>query len=276
MVYAPGDLDKRTKDLLLARKWGIALIGALVGVKLLAAEYSRLKDAIVDPMTWGYLALFAVAGVLIFLWIWASQKEFDLIVTWLDPDCYEPPSSLKETVLILSLAVVLIAMLFAARSPALFGLVFTAYSGANIIATRLFNTEFATAVAESRRRLDEDLSNPALHGNAILYGEGVTILTAYYFGRPQMKRQLVIFTASVAGLAMAIAWWRTGAVALGIASYAVFFGIIVVSEVVIYLWRQTRDGDLRPVLAALRSQLRAQTGLAPRGERQFDAPPNSH
>ena len=103
MIYKPSPerMRNRSHEIITARKWAVGLISTLLGVGMFISEIQRLRTLPTDIMNYVYLALFVVTGVLIFLWIWATQKELDLLFEYLDPQRYTPPSTAKETFLIL-------------------------------------------------------------------------------------------------------------------------------------------------------------------------------
>jgi hypothetical protein len=124
MVYKPDPARsvKRTKQLVNARKWGIGLITSVIGVGLLVSEVRRLTNEPLDFMDYGYIALFFFTGGLIFSWIWSTERELDLLFEWADPEKYEPPSGIVETLMILVLALLVVLLLFSSRNPLLYRL----------------------------------------------------------------------------------------------------------------------------------------------------------
>ena len=256
MTYEPKYLRERSKQIINARNWGVGLITALLGLGMFISEVKRMQTLSSDPMNYAYLALFILSGALIFLWIWATQKELDLLFEWLDPERYEPPSSLKETILIIGFAILLIGLLFASRDQLLFGLVFTLYSFILIFTAKYLNQEIALAIDKSRDRVKVDLEDNNLKRRAQLYLEAINVLDFYFIKRPVTLRLIIIFVFSLIGLALAIWWKVTGASMIGLLSYLIFFLTILVSEVVIGLWRNVHDSDLRPIAAELREFLR--------------------
>ena len=79
MTYKPGYLRDRSKEIVNARNWGIKLITGVVGIWLFVSEIKRVWSLDFNPMQVAYLILFLLTGALIFLWIWATQKELDLL-----------------------------------------------------------------------------------------------------------------------------------------------------------------------------------------------------
>lgn len=85
MVYKPNmDTTRPGKAIMQARQWGLGIFTASIGLGLLVSEIQRVKATIHSPQTIGYLTLFGITGILIFLWIWATSKELDLCFEWLD------------------------------------------------------------------------------------------------------------------------------------------------------------------------------------------------
>jgi len=263
MTYDPKDLRERSKEITNARTWGVGLITALLALGLFISEVRRIRALSLDLINYAYLAVFILSGVLIFLWIWSTEKELDLLFEWLDPQRYEPPSTLKETFLIIALAILLIGLLLASRNPMLFGSVFSAYSLVALFAGIYRDREIALAIDKSKERLrtDLDLGDQAVKKRAELYMAGINVLDSYFIRNPMALRSALIFLFSLLGLALAI-WWRvTGSRSAAFLSYLVFFLIILSSEVVIGVWRNTRDTDLRPIKADLRELRRSEGSI---------------
>lgn len=260
MTYKPGHLRERSRDITNARNWGIGIVTTSLGLGLFVSEVQRIKAIQPDLLNYAYLALFILTGILIFLWIWATQRELNLLFEWLDPERFVPPSSLKETLMILFFAVLLTALLFAARSPLSYGIILTAYSVILIPSTIYLNTEIQEAINKSKNRLSEDLENQKLAVQAKLYAAGVEVLETYFIRRPMKLRLIIIMVASAIGLTLAIYWKKSQSRWVGVASYAVFFAIILFSEIVIARWRCIRDRELREIEANLSESLREDQG----------------
>lgn len=152
MIYLPDpdDMRRRAKEIINARNWGVGIVTALLGVGMFASEARRILSIEPDLMGYAYLVLFAATGILVFLWIWATQRELDLLFEYLDPEHYNPPSTVKETLLILTVAVLLVSLLFASRNPLWFSVVFTTYSVVMVPLTLYMNPELARAFREKQ------------------------------------------------------------------------------------------------------------------------------
>lgn len=256
MTYKPGHLRERSREITNARNWAIGIVTALLGVELFVSEIKRIRGLQPDPMNYAYLALLLLTGVLIFLWIWATQKELNLLFDWLDPERYVPPSSLKETLLILFFGIVLTSLLFAARDPLLYGLVFTLYSVILILSTTYLNKEIKTAIDHSKIRIDEDTKNPTLAAKAVLYRAAIDVLQSYFLERPMILRLVLILFTSIIGVGIALYWKISSTTLCGLSAYIIFFVLILVSEIVINWWRYIRDGRLREIDTELLEHLR--------------------
>lgn len=256
MTYKPGRLREGSRDITNARNWGIGIVTASLGMGLFVYEVQRIRALQADSMNYAYLALFLLTGILIFLWIWATQRELNLLFEWLDPERFVPPSSLKETLLILFFAVLLTALLFAARNPLAYGIIFTAYSTVLIPSTIYLNKEIQQAINKSKNRLSEDLKDEQLKEQARLYAAGVEVLDTYFIRRPMKRRLILILIASAIGVTLAIFWKLSQTRWFGVSSYLVFFGTILFSEIVIAQWRCIRDSNLREIEAGLSECLR--------------------
>lgn len=236
-------------------------IGVIVGIRLFISEAERISIIVPNLIGYAYLTLFLLCGILIFLWIWATQKELELFFEWFDPRHYDPPSSFKEIILILFFAVLFIVLIFTSRDPFVFGIVFTIYNFGQIFAGRILMQELRLVIDKSRERLEEDLKREELKKRATLYLKGINVLETYYFRRPQMSRVKWITIFSVIGLILAF-WWRLNNLRLmGFLSYLVFILTIIVSEIIIAKWRIERDDSLRTIIADLKEIEREAIGI---------------
>jgi len=251
MVYKPGYLRERSKQLINARKWGITIATGLVGAGLLISELQRMSEAPLSLMNYGYIALFLMTGTLIFSWIWSTQKELDLLFEWLDPERYEPPSSFVETVLIFGLALLLVGLLFASRNPFAYSLIFTTYSLVDSLAGKRLNAELSAAFEKSKERAHADLQDDKLAAKARLYLRGLGFLEHYFLGRRHGLRLRLSLASSLVGLVISMGWLATHNVLLGFSAYVILFVVLLTSLATIWHWRITRDTQLRPVAADL-------------------------
>jgi len=247
-----GILEQRklASELATARKYAVALITGAFGIGLFISEIQRIWKLPHCFFSWAYIALFVLVGLLVFVWIWATQKELDLLLEWLEPKSYVPPSSMKETAMIVGEGVVLTALFFTARDPCVFSIVFTAYSLLVMVSVMHLNRELRLAFADTEEHLaktTESERNPLVG----LQLEGLGVLCEYFLGRPHTLRHIVILLVSVLGVGLSAWWWLSDAQALGIASYSLFFTLILVSEVVIAQWRNYRDAKLRIVISKM-------------------------
>lgn len=152
MTYEP-NLEARSKDIINARKWGIGLITSFLGLGMFISEIQRIKEIILNPSSLAYLTLFISTGSLVFLWIWVAHKELDLCFNWLDPQRYKPPSSLKETAMIISCGIILSLLFFAARDPLFYSIIFTIYSVTVTFTNAYTRSEIKKAIDSSKIRL---------------------------------------------------------------------------------------------------------------------------
>jgi hypothetical protein len=256
----PYDLRERSKHLITARKWGVGLVTACLGLGLFASEVTRIRDHLGDPRSWAYLALFLMCGALVLIWIWCTQKELDLLFEWMDPQRYEPPSDLKETMTIVALGALLVILVFASRNPVLFGAVFTTYSVVIMIAIIHFNQELRAVISESRRRFGgaDGVHTDTVKRAVALQLQGIGILEEYFLFRPHTQRHIAILVVSCIGLLTGILSLSFRMPSLHLASYAIFVTVLLVSEWIIAHWRNARDQKLRPVTAELNEIKRSQ------------------
>ncbi|MHC4648762.1 MAG: hypothetical protein ACYTBJ_25170 [Planctomycetota bacterium] len=251
MVYKPGYLRERSKWLINARKVAITAGTGVLALTLFGSKIMEILTASTYMMDFGHVALLGMTGVLIFSWIWSSQKELDLLFEWLDPERYEPPCTIIETILILTLGVPLAGLLVTAKDPRWYAVLFTAYSLANVLANKKVQSEVGEAISRSKDRAQKDLKNEDLVQQARLYMKGLHTLERYYVLRPHGLRALITLIFSSIGLLVSIVWWLLGSDIVGFASYAIFVLILATIEITIWRWRIVRDLAIRPIKAEL-------------------------
>jgi len=240
MIYKP-DLRERSKGIIRARNWGIRIIPIFVGLSFLASEYNRIKNILPDLMGYSYIAIFCLTGILIFLWIWATQRDFDLLFKWLDPKDYSTPSTLIETLLIVGNGLFLCILLYSARDPLLYGSLFTVYSLAVLISDKYARSHVEKGISKSRERIEIELKKDENKERILPYVDGIEILEDYYVKRPHIIRHITLMIFCCIGLGMAIYWKIRDASGYGVGAYMIYFISIFVSEIVIAYWRIQRD-----------------------------------
>ena len=92
MPYKEGTLMQQVQPLVSARKNAVSGITAVLGVTLFVEEVQRIRVLPFSLVHYEYLALLAVIGALVFLWIWGSE-ELEMLGRWLDPQEFPVPSS---------------------------------------------------------------------------------------------------------------------------------------------------------------------------------------
>ena len=252
--YDPGNWG--TRPITVARNWAIGLVAGLLGLGMFKSEFKRICDIGLTPMNGAYLVLFALTGVLLFLWIWATQRELNLLEDWLDPKEYDAPSGLVQTLAIMLIGALLTALLFCSRDPLLYGSIFVPYLIFAVIMGRYTYARIEEAINESKKLLEDNLRHPELHERAEIYKDGVAILESYFVDRPFKILVGCIIIPAIAGLILAICWKVVDAQICGILSYAAFYVTITANEIVLNAWRVSRDNSLRPIAARLRKYRR--------------------
>ena len=265
MPYKEGALMQETQPLVRAREYAVSGITAVLGVTLFVQEAQRIREAPFCLVNYEYLALLAVTGALVFLWIWGSE-ELEMLGRWLDPEEFPVPSSFNQIAMIMGLATFLVCLFFAARDIRWYTSLFLLYMIVDFVMLRYVHGVIRHAVDGSRKRVREDRSP-----TAELYAKAIEQIEHYYFVRPHDLRRFVVF------FAMAIACWLafqgSAAGSPPACSPDIFvklaYGLSIVtvtaSEIVIGYWRQARDNGLRAVEASLSEARRQIDTPSPRG-----------
>ncbi|NIV69323.1 MAG: hypothetical protein GWN41_04180 [Phycisphaerae bacterium] len=224
---------------------------------LLLSELQRALKMPFDLMKIGYFTLFAMTGVLIFFWIWATDKELELLFRLLDPKKYAAPSGIRETLIILSLALLLVILLFASRNPLWYSSIFVIYNTLNWLGGRRQQEELSQVFTKSKERALPDLKNQNYAEKAALYIKVIQTLESYFIKRPHGRRLKLAVFCSVIGLALSISWFATKMQVFGFGAYVVLIVTITLSEFTIWHWRSIRNTELRPIIEELNELVRA-------------------
>ena len=193
--YKEGALSQQIQPLVSARKNAVSGITAVLGVTLFVQEVQRIRVLPFDVVNYQYLALLAVTGALVFVWIWGSE-ELEMLGRLLDPEEFPVPSSFNQLATIMLLAFVLVCLFFAARDIRWYTTIFLIYVIVDFLVLRYVHSVIRSAVDGSYKRLHKD-SGPT----AKLYEKAIQQIEHYYFARPHDLRRFVVF------FAMGIACW---------------------------------------------------------------------
>lgn len=255
MEYKLGSLRHSSKRLLNARTIVVTtLVGGVIAAVLKPEAIRFITDP--DRTIADYLcASLLVVNVLVGAgWIWFTEQELDLLVEWLDPEEYAPPSGAQEWLLILGIGILLTAQILSVRYPIVYGGVFAGFSAWTLISVRHVNGELATAFRKSRSRLDEAIATPGNDAEEALDLKALNVLEIYFLERHHKTRYVFSILFGLLGMALAIAARTRSAETLNALSYGVFLSWFIASEAIIMRWRSDRDDEIR-VLVAKREEL---------------------
>jgi hypothetical protein len=143
--YTEGTLMPQVQSLVDARKNAVSGVTAVLGVALFVQEVQRIRDLPFSLVNYEYLALLAVTGALVFLWIWGSE-ELEMLGRWLDPEEFPIPSSFNQIAMIMGLAAFLVCLFFAARDIRWFTSLFLLYVIADFLLLRYVHRVIRQAV----------------------------------------------------------------------------------------------------------------------------------
>ncbi|TKJ42461.1 hypothetical protein CEE37_01905 [candidate division LCP-89 bacterium B3_LCP] len=248
MNYKP-NLKEKSEGLIVARRWGIGIITSLLGAGMLLSEIDRIKESWPDILVICYVALFALTGVLVWLWVWATRHELIILWRWLDPRRYKPPSDLRETAMILSLGVLLSVLFFASRDVFFYSIFFSIYGVVSLLTNQYLNKEILAAIEKSRQQLYDEL---LLHQNdrrLLLYNSAIDELEYYFLKRSHKLRHVIILFFSSTAFVFACISSKSGSDNWSLVAYVLMFMTILISELVIAMWRIQRDDRLRTIEA---------------------------
>lgn len=243
-------LQDKKNELANYRKWGVGLVSTIFGIGLFIFELRRIWPP--EPKDYSFIALFVICGCLIFLWVWATQKELDLLFAWRDPQRYSPPSGFKESATIVGISLLLALLMISARDPLWFGGIFTLYNLSVLFAVIDLNKELRKAIDKSKERIQKSEfiqdsgTLSATRFNAIL------ILEKYFLQRPHTPRHIAIVIFGALGVLFAFLAKFGITELFKVSAYLIFIFSIVCSELWIAKWRLDRENSLREIEAIMR------------------------
>lgn len=243
------DYMKKVQSIYKARRYGGSLIGVLSVGGIVCAEIVRLMGEPLSLMASCYVAMLAVLSVLLFMWLFASDSELQILAKWIEADKYRVPDAIKDMLIIVLQLAVVIGLFFAARSPFWFGVMFVIYSLFTLLSVRYMNANHLPKAFEMNQKHYGKLLESKAESEPLvaLKRKGLDIVEYYFLGRPHTPRHIAILVSSIIGLGLAIAWKVFDSPVVGASAYILFIGVIIVSEIVILHWRLVRDSELGKV-----------------------------
>lgn len=251
--YKPGEFRPRGARLVRTYRFGAAIMASVGGLGIVGSVLLKSWAHPTGLGDWLRLGLIVASLGMVAGWLWVVDAELDLLLEWLDPVAYEPPSDQRQMLFASFFAVTLVLTTVAAVDPTWYGLMFTATSAAALIATKnQINPEIATAIAETRERLDRKVPAVASGYNRIL-----DALQSYYLGRPHLKRYAVSCGIGLLGVALSVLHTTLDIQVFRTLAYTNYVVGLVASESVVFAWRGARDRAIRTELIDVRRALSA-------------------
>jgi hypothetical protein len=227
---------------------------ALTGLVLFIAEYLKgFGEIDILPLA---LRLFTAA--MLFMWIHATWYELNYVLCkWLDPRDYAVPQGLLVASMIAMMVVILAILFVSVPRIERYVAVFTFYSFFNLYGSICTLSQIAYAVQETKKRnltegariaIDaiqkywvKNLGHVEKQKDSILFPYKVDNAWRSWLRNPYFIRLVICFIAPLLLLPIAIAARLLNSNRLFQASYVAMILILLISEVVIFLWRLKRD-----------------------------------
>jgi hypothetical protein len=249
--------DNFANGLVVARKYAVSIISAAIGFSVFLPQMKRIYTLASPSFSdYSYLALLLVTISLVFIWIWATQKELDILLTWVDTESYHPPDTIKETAIIFGEAILLVLLIYTAQYPFFYGLTFLTYSLVVMLAVAYLNRELQKAFDDTRKELQLS-SNQSNGAMACVHLKAIDVLEDYFIKRPHTPRHMIILGFSALSALCASLGSAYTNEKITAASYILILLTICISEFVIGKWRISRDVRLGKILSELRHLLNA-------------------
>jgi hypothetical protein len=184
----------------------------------------------------------------------------DLVFEWLDPKSWEPPSSFRETFLIVALAGLLVFMFLTVKHPLWYALIFLLYALFDFYGISQARAEGRDAIKACKDRCDEATDDAEI---VSVYRRGISLLEEHYFHRLHIPIRVARLLLLLAAVASAYGAGTVEGGALWWLSYLLLTAGFAVVEIPLLVLRSTRDRALRPLAAKLNEFDHARQTVAP-------------
>jgi hypothetical protein len=232
---------------------GASILLTLAGLMPFISEQLKIFGAI-DKF---HLALYAFTIALLLLWIWSTWYELNHVLNkWLDPRNYAVPQGLFSVGMIAIMVGILALLFVSVPKIERYVAIFTFYSFFNLYGSIYVLSHIAYAVQETKKLSsteDVRIAVDAIQEYWVKHIKHVqrtdSIFFPYkidrgwrsWFKNPYFVRLFICFTAGLALFPVTIMAKRVNSSTLEHISYVAMILILVVSEIVINLWRLKRD-----------------------------------
>jgi hypothetical protein len=216
-----------------------------------------------------HFTLYIVTGFLIANWIWSCWYELDILVKWLDPGSYTPPSAYLEAAISVVFAGFLVLLFYLVKYVEWYVGVFTIYAFVGLYVGIHTLSEVGAALNSSEEKLRSSMSNTGKKSNYERAIEKALIAIRlhwaknlenlqrvegllndyklekwhHWFRNPYFLRIFIVFLASSIVFMVSLAG-RNSYIWVNLSYWGIILTILG-SEFVIVRWRLRRDRELR-------------------------------
>lgn len=233
---------------------GGTVLLALAGVMPFLSDFLKIFESIPRMQ----LILYSGTVVLLLLWVWSTWYELNhILYKWVDPKDYALPQGFLVVAMIAVMVCVLALLFVTVPKIDRYVAVFTIYSLCNLYTGGIYTqSQIAYAVQETKKQASAEYSRIALDAikdywvkhlepvkrtESIFFPYKVEQGWRSWFKNPYFIRLFICFAAGLALLPVPIIAKHVNSAILEQVSYVTMFLILLVSEIVIGLWRLKRD-----------------------------------
>lgn len=167
------------------RAWAIRVLGGGIGAVAIGGVVITVVQKGIEAVKIEYV-LVASTLLLVWAWIWSTEKELGLISYWLDPQDYEPPNDFIEASAIVLTGVFLAGLVLTCTRIEWYACLFALHTVVNLLASACMLAEIADAMSKGKLHLCEIRTitasdNKVEQGRLAACAEAIEILSRYYF-----------------------------------------------------------------------------------------------
>ena len=154
------------------------------------------------------------------------------------------------TLIIVGNGLFLTAMLYSTRYPLIFGILFVTFNFILSFSDLYARKKIGVAIKGSFERLEEEIIKKNKKEYSI-YKNALLILKDYYIRRPHFIQKITVLIIGSIGIIFTLLWIKNKQPVFGIIAFNLYSLAIVLSELILAIWRKKRDRQIDELAAAL-------------------------
>jgi hypothetical protein len=180
----PGAHRPEIEKLFTYRRTALGVLAGLISLTAVAAAIVKYAQEGLGAVKFEHV-LVASTAVLVWAWVWSTQRELELLNKWLDARDYTVPDGFVQASLIVAFGVFLAVLILTSPRIVWYASIFALYAATNLVALSYTNIEIASTLSRCRHRLDQARQSTATEDAAeisrlMACAEALAILFRYY------------------------------------------------------------------------------------------------